>query len=146
MEVKKIDVMPISNNIIMEEINPGEQKVNGIVLPDQHRTFVKRAKIIAVGPGRPLSGVFVPSMCRAGDVVFYAIEQFSPIKFDGAEYLVGNEEGIFAIIEPNEVRRKEIERASITKVFIPSDVKIIDDDKPFVAAPPSHAGRTPREG
>ncbi|KKU99124.1 MAG: 10 kDa chaperonin [Candidatus Jorgensenbacteria bacterium GW2011_GWC1_48_8] len=74
---------------------------SGIVLPDTaEKEKPVKGKIVAAGPGKlNEKGERMPMAVKVGDVVLF--KKYGPDEFelDGKKYLVGDEDGILAIIE-----------------------------------------------
>lgn len=102
-----LKLRPISNNVVLKEIKAGEVRSGGgIVIPGETtaKLFVQRGRVIAVGPGRPVQGVMVPTSVKVGDEVLYSKSGVSSMKMDGEDFLIGNEEEIFCVIEQRDFK------------------------------------------
>ena len=60
----------------------------------------ERGEVIAVGPGQhTISGTFIETSTKVGDVVVLPTQGFTRLEHDGEEYYVGPENQILAKIK-----------------------------------------------
>ncbi len=63
----------------------------------------EQGKVVAVGPGKPtVTGTFISTEVKVGDVVILPTMGFTKLQFDGEEYYIGPENQILAKITDNE--------------------------------------------
>lgn len=96
-----MNIKPLSNNIILEQLKEEEKTKGGILLPQSaEKERPQQGKVVAVGPGKTNSqGKVIPMSIKKGDVVLFSKYGPHEIKVDNKEYLVLKEEDILAIIE-----------------------------------------------
>ena len=91
-----MNIIPISDHVLIEPIKGEETSKGGILLPQTaEKERPEQGKIIAVGAGKKIqeSGV------KKGDTVLFGKYGGDDIKFDNKEYKILKEEEIFAILE-----------------------------------------------
>jgi co-chaperonin GroES (HSP10) len=71
-----------------------------IVVPDAGKDRNPKGTVVAVGPGsHTVTGTFVETVLKIGDVVILPTQGFSKIEHDGVEYFVGNEKTVLSKIK-----------------------------------------------
>lgn len=87
------------NVIIRRDEKLGVTK-GGIHIPEQARDSSTMGTVASTGDGRVTEqGVVVPPPVKAGDRVIFPIYAGTPIKVNGQEYTVMNENEIMAVVE-----------------------------------------------
>ena len=96
-----IEIQPLSDYILIEQIEEKKQTQSGILLPEtSEKERPEQGKVIAVGPGRKTStGKIVPLSVEVGQKVLFKKYGPDEIKIDDKEYLIAKEEDILAIIK-----------------------------------------------
>jgi chaperonin GroES len=88
------------NAVIVKPIEAEEEKYGSIVVPDMGKDKNERGEVIAVGPGQhTISGTFIETSTKVGDVVVLPTQGFTRLEHDGEEYYVGPENQILAKIK-----------------------------------------------
>ena len=88
------------NAVIVKPIEAEEEKYCSIVVPDIGKDKNERGEVIAVGPGQhTISGTFIETSTKVGDVVVLPTQGFTRLEHDGEEYYVGPENQILAKIK-----------------------------------------------
>ena len=97
----KTKVRPLNDRIIVQRIEPEEQKsAGGIIIPDTAKEKPQEGKIIAVGPGkRDDAGKRIKPDVSEGDRVLFGKYAGTEIKIDGEEFLIMREDDILGVIE-----------------------------------------------
>lgn len=91
---------PLNNKIVVvakdkETVTPG-----GIILPDTAQEPPRQGTVVAVGPGRILdNGQRAPVEVDPGDVVVYSRYGGNEVTVDGVDYVILDQDGVYAIIE-----------------------------------------------
>ena len=62
---------PLNNYVLMETIQQ-DNKIGGIIIPDNAKEKPVRGRVIAVGDGEMHNGVRMPMTVAVGDVVMFA--------------------------------------------------------------------------
>ncbi len=96
-----MNIKPLSNNIVLEQLKEEEKTKSGILLPQSaEKERPQQGKVVAVGPGKTNSqGKVIPISIKKGDVVLFSKYGPHEIKVDNKEYLVLKEDDVLAIIE-----------------------------------------------
>jgi len=85
---------------VVEPAEKEEKTAGGIVLPDTAKQKPVEGKVIAVGKGRTLDdGTVVPLGVKEGQTVIYSKYGGTEIKLEGKEYVILDEDQIYAIKE-----------------------------------------------
>tara|TARA_R100001591_G_scaffold118285_1_gene140383 strand:+ start:61 stop:354 length:294 start_codon:yes stop_codon:yes gene_type:complete len=88
------------NAVIVKPIEAEEETYGSIVVPDMGKDKNERGEVISVGPGQfTISGTFVETQTKVGDVVVLPTQGFTRLEHDGEEYYVGPENQILAKIK-----------------------------------------------
>ena len=88
------------NAVIVKPIEAEEEKYGSIVVPDMGKDKNERGEVIAGGPGQhTISGTFIETSTKVGDVVVLPTQGFTRLEHDGEEYYVGPENQILAKIK-----------------------------------------------
>ena len=85
-----MNLQPLADRIVMEQLDAEEKTASGIVLPDSAKEKPKMAKVLAVG--KEVKEV------KAGDTVLYKSYGPDDVKVEGKEYLIGKEEDLLAVV------------------------------------------------
>ena len=88
------------NAVIVKPIEAEETKYGSIVVPDMGKDKNEHGEVIAVGPGQhTISGTFIETMSKVGDIVILPTQGFTKLQHDGEDYYVGPENQILARIK-----------------------------------------------
>ena len=88
------------NAVIVKPIEAEEAKYGSIVVPDMGKDKNEHGEVVAVGPGQhTISGTFIETMSKVGDIVILPTQGFTKLPFEGEEYFVGPENQVLAVIE-----------------------------------------------
>ena len=95
-----MNIIPISDHVLIEPIKGEEKSKGGILLPQTaEKERPEQGKIIAVGPGKKdETGKIIPLEVKPGDKVLFTKYGPNEIKVEDKEYLIAKEEDILAII------------------------------------------------
>ena len=86
--------------VIVKPIETEETMYGSIVIPDAGKDRNEHGTVIAVGPGTyTVTGTFLETELKVGDVVILPTMGFSKIQHDGDEYYIGNEKQILARVK-----------------------------------------------
>lgn len=96
-----MNIKPLSDHILIEQIKEEEKTKGGIFLPETaSKEKSEQGTVVAVGPGKKTEdGKIVMMSVKSGDKVLFSKYGPSEIKIDGKEYLIASESDILAIIE-----------------------------------------------
>ena len=88
------------NAVIVKPIEVEEETYSSIVVPDMGKEKNERGEVVSVGPGQfTISGTFVETQTKVGDIVVLPTQGFTRLEHDGEEYYVGPENQILAKIK-----------------------------------------------
>ena len=92
--MKKLNVKPLADRVLIEPAQAEEKTVGGIIIPDTAKEKPQKGIVVAVGNGKKDE----PMTVKAGDTVLYGKYSGTEINIDGNQYLIMKESDIFAII------------------------------------------------
>lgn len=99
MSVKRVNLVPFSDHVIVEAENPEAITPGGIVLPDVAQKKSQRGVVVAIGPGKLLdNGQRAEMSVSVGDRVIYERYVGSDIEIDKREITILRESDLFARI------------------------------------------------
>ena len=89
--------------VIVKPAEEEETMYGNIVVPDLGKDKNEKGTVVAVGPGKPtVTGDFIKTLVKIGDVVILPTMGFTKLEHDGEEFYVGPENMILAkIIKEN---------------------------------------------
>jgi chaperonin GroES len=91
-------IRPLGDKVVVKASTAEERTSGGIVLPDAAREKPQQGSVVAVGPGRLLeNGERAPMAVSVGDTVIYSKYGGNEIKLDGEEFLILDQESIYAV-------------------------------------------------
>jgi len=92
-------IQPLQEKVLVEPIDAESKTSGGILIPGTAKERPMRGTVIAVGPGRVLENGEVKALeVKKGDKVLFGGYAGSEVKLDGKQYLIVNENEIFAVI------------------------------------------------
>ncbi|WGH25656.1 MAG: co-chaperone GroES [Candidatus Shikimatogenerans bostrichidophilus] len=92
--MKKINVKPLHDRVIIEPLPVDNKTSSGIIIPDTAKDKPQEGIVIAVGSGKKKYNMTV----KNGDKVLYGKYSGTELKINNKEYLIMHESDIFAII------------------------------------------------
>lgn len=91
-------IQPLFDKVVVEPSEAEEKSAGGIFLPDSAKKKPQEGKVVAVGAGRVLDdGERVPVSVKKGQTVIYAKYGGTEVTVDGKDYVILDEDSIFAI-------------------------------------------------
>ena len=106
------------NAVIVKPLEVEETKYGSIVVPDVGKDKNEHGEVIAVGPGQhTISGTFIPTISKVGDIVVLPTQGFTKLEHEGEEYYVGPE---------NQILAKVIKSLNVEQAL--ADTEPLDDD------------------
>ncbi len=91
---------PLRDKVVVKPSAEEEKSAGGIFLPDSAKKKPQEGKVIAVGSGRVLDdGTVSPLAVKVGDTVVYSKYGGTETKLEGEEFVILDEDQIYAIIE-----------------------------------------------
>ncbi len=89
-----MNIKPLDDRVLVEQIQEEESKVGSIIIPDTAKEKPRMAKIVAVGTDEELK-----ELVKAGDTIIYSKYSGDEIKLDDKEYLIVQRGDILAVVE-----------------------------------------------
>lgn len=97
--MKKINIQPLEDRLVVKRVEAEQKTAGGIVLPDSALEKPQRGDIVAVGSGRLLDdGTRVKMDVKVGDTVLFGKYAGTEIKFDTEEYVILRESDLLGKI------------------------------------------------
>jgi chaperonin GroES len=91
-------IRPLGDKVVVTVSSQEDRTAGGIVLPDTAKEKPQQGKVVAVGPGRTLDdGSRAKMSVKEGDTVVFSKYGGSEIKLNGEEYLILDQESIYAV-------------------------------------------------
>ena len=95
--MKKINLRPLDDRVVVEPVDAEEMTAGGIVLPDAAQEKPQRGTVLAVGAGKLLdSGERGKLSIAVGDEVIYGKYSSTDVEVDGREVKILRESDILA--------------------------------------------------
>lgn len=95
----KVNVRPLGDRVLVQQVEEKEQVKNGIIIPDSAKEKPQEATVVAVGSGkRDEKGEKIPFEVKAGDLVLISKYGGTEVKIDGDAYQILREDDILGII------------------------------------------------
>ncbi len=93
-------IKPLSNNVVVEPLEGEDKSPGGIILPDTAKKKPQEGIVVAVGPGKALeNGKRGEMALKVGDKVIFAKYGGTEVTFGGKDYMILDQDSIFAINE-----------------------------------------------
>ena len=93
-----VNFRPLSDKVLVKPSDAETQTKGGIIIPDSAKQKPQEGEVIAVGPGRVLDdGTRSTLTVVVGDKVIYSKYGGTELKLDGQEYVILDEDQIYAI-------------------------------------------------
>lgn len=91
---------PLRDKVVVKPSDADEKSAGGIFLPDAAKKKPQEGTVTAVGTGRVLDdGTIKALTVQVGDKVVYSKYGGTDVKLDGTDYVLLDEDQIFAILE-----------------------------------------------
>ena len=91
---------PLRDKVVVKPSDADEKSAGGIFLPDAAKKKPQEGTVIAVGTGRVLDdGTIKPLTVQIGDKVVYSKYGGTEVKLEGSDFVLLDEDQIFAILE-----------------------------------------------
>jgi chaperonin GroES len=93
-------IKPLGDKVVVEPVEEEEKSPGGIILPDTAKKKPQEGIVVAVGPGKILDdGTRGEMAVKPGDRVIYAKYGGTEVTVDGKEYVILDQDSIYAIRE-----------------------------------------------
>jgi len=91
---------PLRDKVVVKPSEGEEKSAGGIFLPDTAKKKPQEGRVIAVGSGRVLDDGTVKALAvKVDDTVVYSKYGGTEVTIDGTDYVLLDEDQIFAIVE-----------------------------------------------
>ena len=98
-EVMIMKLVPLSDRVVLKQMEAEETTASGIVLPGQAKEKPQQAEVIAVGPGGVVDGKEIKMYVEVGQKVIYQKYAGTDVKLGKEEYTIVRQNDILAIVE-----------------------------------------------
>lgn len=93
-------IRPLGDKVVVEAVEEEAKTSGGIFLPDTAKQKPQEGKVVAIGTGRVLDdGSRAAMAVKVGDRVVYSKYGGNEITVEGKEYLILDQDSIYAIRE-----------------------------------------------
>src|SRR5579875_2098734 len=93
-----VNFRPLSDKVLVKPSDAETQTSGGIFIPDSAKQKPQEGEVIAVGPGRVLDdGTRSTLAVSVGDKVIYSKYGGTELKLEGQEYMILDENQIYAV-------------------------------------------------
>jgi chaperonin GroES len=94
-----IEFIPIRDRLLVKKIEDANKTKSGLVLSDDTKERPTKGEVLEVGGGKLNDdGKAMPMVVKKGDRIVYPKYAGHPIKLDGVEYLILDENEVLGII------------------------------------------------
>ena len=91
---------PLRDKVVVKPSEEEEKTAGGILLPDTAKKKPQEGKVVAVGSGHVLDDGTVKELAvKVGDIVIYSKYGGTEVTLDGQDYVILDEDQIFAVKE-----------------------------------------------
>lgn len=98
--VKKLNVKPLFDNVLVKPLEAEEKTASGIILPDSAKEKPQMGKVMAVGDGAfSEDGKRIPVVVKVGQKVMYKKWGGNEIKVNEEEWILVEQKDILAIVQ-----------------------------------------------
>jgi chaperonin GroES len=92
-------IKPLGERVLLKRIEEDEQIRGGIIIPDSAKEKSQEAEVVALGTGKKDdAGKVIPFNIKVGDKVLLPSYGGTPVKVDGVEYILIDEDSILGVI------------------------------------------------
>ena len=93
--MKKINITPLADRVIIQQAEAETTTASGIIIPDTAQEKPQKGTVIAVGKGTKDN----PMTVKSGDNILYGKYAGTELKHNGSDYMIMKESDILAIIK-----------------------------------------------
>ena len=94
-----MNITPLGEGVLLNPIDEDEQVRGGIIIPDSAKEKSQEAEVVALGTGKKdENGKAIPFNVKKGDKVLLPGYGGTPVKVDGVEYILIEEDSILGVI------------------------------------------------
>jgi chaperonin GroES len=93
-----VNFRPLSDKVLVKPSQAEDKSAGGIFIPDAAKQKPIEGEVIAIGPGRVLDdGSRSEMTVKIGDRVIYSKYGGTEVKLDGEDYMILDEDQIYAV-------------------------------------------------
>jgi len=97
---KMIEFIPIRDRLLVKKIEDTMKTKSGLTLSDDAKERPTKGEVLAAGNGKlNEDGKLIPMIIKPGDRIVYPKYAGHPIKFEGVEYLILDENEVLGIMK-----------------------------------------------
>ena len=96
--VKKLNIKPLFDNVLIKPLEAEAKTASGIILPDSAKEKPQIGLVMAVGEGKIVKGEKQPVVVKVGQKVMYKKWGGSEVKVENEEWTMVGQEDILAIL------------------------------------------------
>ena len=93
--MKKINMIPLADRVIVQQAEAETTTSSGIIIPDSAQEKPQRGTVIAVGKGTKDNSMTV----KVGDNILYGKYAGTELKYNGTDYMIMKESDILVILK-----------------------------------------------
>ena len=93
--MKKINITPLADRVIIQQAEAETTTASGIIIPDTAQEKPQKGTVIAVGKGTKEN----PMTVQVGDNILYGKYAGTELKYNSSDYIIMKESDILAIIK-----------------------------------------------
>ena len=93
--MKKIDITPLADRVIIQQAKAETTTASGIIIPDTAQEKPQKGTVIAVEKGTKDN----PMTVKVGNKILYGKYAGTELKYNGSDYMIMKESDILAIIK-----------------------------------------------
>jgi chaperonin GroES len=95
-----MNFIPIRDRLLVKKIEDTMKTKSGLTLSDDTKERPTKGEVLAVGEGKLNDdGKLIPMIIKKGDQIVYPKYAGHPIKFEGTEYLILDENEVLGVIK-----------------------------------------------
>lgn len=95
-----VNIKPLGDRVLVEQVEEKEAKKGGIIIPDSAKEKPSEGIVVALGTGKTDDkGNKVPFEVKKGDRILVSKYGGTEIKLDGKEYKIFSSDDILAVID-----------------------------------------------
>lgn len=90
-------IKPLGDRLLVRVLEEDEQRIGGVIIPENAREKPQRAEVLRVGPGALVDGERIPVDVAVGDTVVFSKYGGTEVTIDGEELLILREVDVFGV-------------------------------------------------
>jgi chaperonin GroES len=96
--VKKLNIKPLFDNVLVKPLEAEAKTASGIILPDSAKEKPQIGLIMAIGEGKVVKGEKRPMVVKVGQKVMYKKWGGSEVKVGTEEWTIVSQEDVLAVL------------------------------------------------